>query len=184
MERNEMLKIVTFFSKHKDIFINNEAVKSDYKIIIETLVANDFPNNFKLRNESKDLFIDYFLNNHEVFNQYTPKFITENEKCIKSSIKENINSAEYIDNINFKTKLFLIDEAVAQDVVLNNNSFQFLKSSYKVSLNSIKIDPQSLDFVIFDFMKLSEAESLKNTALKNGYTITDNTNKNLIKSFY
>ncbi len=177
MGNNEMMKLFDFILENKNIIIaDNGLFSRDTLVMIRAIVKGKIPNDFQLTKEQKQLIIDSFINSNNIFTEDTPNFIIENEECIRVAIARSLNSVNFIKNFTPNLQSYIIAEALKNGLVLSKNSPDFLKSNYNVSLNSIKLDVASADFINWSSMKDDEQDNLIDELINNNYELSNKSN--------
>lgn len=128
--------------------------------------------------KSKREIIKIFLNSNEVFNESTPDFILEDLECINASLNRDINSVNYLQKIDDR----IIDKVIKSDYIIKKNSPIILKSNYTVSLNSIKLNSMSANYIQWDKLTDLEQKSLIDEIIKSNYILSSDSPKILCKN--
>jgi len=101
LSKEELIKIYSFLLENEDIIIEDKGLfNKNILVEIDSIIKGKRANGFKLTKEQENLIINLFLGSESVFNEYTPSFVLENFECIKVALQRDINSANYIINID------------------------------------------------------------------------------------
>lgn len=173
LEIEEIRKLYKFLLQNFDE-INYKIELFDLKTLIELkkILKGDLPNNFNLKEKEQNLIINYFINSNNVFSDITPSFIIEDEKCAIESIKRNINSIDFIHNINGKMKAMIEIELLKKDYILNSKSPDSIRKNYMVIKKSVLKNVFSADYILWDFLSNDEKKSLLEIILNSNYILT------------
>ena len=107
-------------------------------------------------NDSKEEeIIATFLADESPFNWNSPKFLTNNEECIKASIERDIDSLYFVTSISPEIESYVISRALETGYVLHKFSHEFLKTNYEIIKNSINLDVTSADYVWWEELESS-----------------------------
>lgn len=166
---------ITELRKILDFILTNE-LYSHSNIIMELndIILGKKKNDFELTDEIKEGLIKSFLNIKATINSYTPSFIKNDSRCITSSIENDINSINYIDEFSKELEDTIIDIVLKKGYILNKKSPDFLRVNFDVCMNSIKLDAKSANYVDWEFFNLRKdlLKSLVQATVDNGYILS------------
>ena len=161
INREEAKKLLTYIEENYKK-INLKELPFNLHALIKNL--NNKTYKFNISKKIEEFFINFFIDNEDILNEKIPVFISENNDCIISSIRKNIDSIKYIpDTFNLDEDLntLLAEEAIKQNYILNDKSLKQLCSNFIVCENSIKLDPFSADYVIWNKIQYHSEENYK-----------------------
>lgn len=179
----ELMKLFDFILENKSIIKGDNSLFSiDTLAMIRAIVKGKISNNFELTAAQKQLLIDAFINSDNYFTDDTPEFILENDACIRLAVERNISSVYYIKNVSPELESFIIDKAIEHKYILKDHSPFCLKSNYDVSLNSVKLDGLSADYINWNDMTEDQIDNLVDAAVSNGYILSSESCSTLTKN--
>ena len=166
---SEMEKILKFLSTNNKEF--------DSKILFKLPEENVQNRMFKLPKEIKRQIIYTFINCYNKgFDEDTPSFILNHHQCCIEAIKRDLNSIHYINTpLTLEEQEEVIAKALTELYILNDKTPRFMLRNYKVAKNSVILDPFSINYVGFRYMKDKEIYSLIDLILNTEYYITEKT---------
>lgn len=177
------MKIFDFLLENKELIIANNGVFSfDTLRKIRAIMKKTVSNTFELTEEQKQIMIDAFINSKQTFNEETPDFLIMNESCIKASIARDINSINFLQSMPPNLEDYILKEAKESKFILSENSLDFIKSCYKIALNSIQLDVSSADFVLWECINEEKRNILVDELIRNGYVLSENSAEFLTKN--
>lgn len=175
--------MINFFSiilKNRDyIFCKEGLFNKNGLEITNAIITSKLPSNLPINEKQKDIIRKSFVNSNTIFNEDTPDFIKGDISCMKASISRNVDSIKYINKIPNEIKNYIIIEAIKQKYVIRENSPYFLRSNYKIILNSIRIDARSADHTIWFYLNDNEKEKLISELLQSDYILSKKYNSYL-----
>jgi len=176
MDSIELMKIFDFILENKDIIFDSGLFNIDTLLEIRLAVKGKTNGVFKLTKEQCKLIIDTFKNINGVFTEDTPDIITSDLECIKLAVLSDVNSIDYIKNVDGETENYVIEEAIKRNYVLKKNSPIYLKNNFLVVLNSIRLDCRSADYIDWYSFLMDKSDLLVDEVLKSGYILTNDSN--------
>jgi hypothetical protein len=161
-EPNELEKLADYILCNKNIdLVNNVYFNRNTLIKLRKILNGSKPNNIKMNQKQFNEIIKSFLNSNLVFEKNTPSIILNDHDCIIASLKRDINSVNYLKDVNVPE---LIDEirslVKAKGYILTKDSPVYLRSDKEIALNSIKINPYSADYIAWDRLDKTTADYL------------------------
>ena len=182
ISKEEYMKILDYILENYNEIVDGYNITNDFLVQIRNYVKDKrLDDNFMLVIHEQSL-IKHFLTHNLSFNQDTPSIITNNKECIEKAINNDINSINYIYNIEHIDKEYedyIISKVLVSNYILSNNSPSFIRSNYQIAYNSILRDYKSCDYVDYDYIKES-VDQLKKLILHSNYTLNENSPTYLI----
>ena len=175
ISKEEYMKILDYILENYNEIIDEYNFTNDFLIQIRNYVKDKRLDDSFMTETHKKLLINHFINSNLSFNEDTPCIITSNQKCIDVAINNDINSINYIYNIEDKNEgyeKYIIEKVLNSNYILSNNSPLFIKSNYQIAYNSILRDCKSCDYVDYNYIE-DNIESIKELILKSNYTLNE-----------
>lgn len=118
-----------------------------------------------------------------VFQSTTPEFMLFNSELIYLSIKNDISTIDRIPQAAWTEELsqFAYEQALKNNYILTKDSPNFLRKKFDIAKRSVKIEPQSANWALWDELNEEEKNTLINIILTSplDYVITHETHNTL-----
>ena len=163
---NDKIKLYNYIMNNKNIPLSSGDSFNIQKLakVAHFISSSDKEklNSWELSKEEIDLLVDDFCNSNVTVNQNTPSLFLTNPICIAHLAWSNLESFEKI-KVN-KEVMINIKEleklAIRNNYILSFESPLIFKDSYAVSLNSIKLDPNSCAYIDFEVFSDEEKRNI------------------------
>ena len=175
INNDELKKIFDFILINKNIPLSNYGLFSrDTLIILRDIIKGKRPNDFNLSEKRIKILIRAFLTSNSIFDENTPKFILMNPDCINIAVERDVNSVNYVSKFTPELEKKVIYLAIKNKYILSIDSPLFLKRNYIVSLNSIRQDVNSANFIDWNSFSKEDYDSLIKETINAGYRLSSN----------
>ena len=124
--------------------------------------------------EHKKIIINSFLNNEQAICSKTPCFILNNIDCIKKSLDIDIDSVQFLSNVEKEQEEFVLKYFIDNKICFKKSYPAYIKSNVEIIKNSICTDVNIADYIIWEGIKESDAIELVDEIIKLGYVLKDN----------
>lgn len=173
MNAIELMKLFDFILENAEIQIaEGEAFTRDDLVKIRKIVGGKLPNDFQLNARQRHLLIEIFQKKRLYFNQDTPLVLLEDIDCIKTAIKRNVTSVNYIPKIPDYLEQEIFQEAKKQGYILDRGGPMCLRGNFEIVLASIKKEPQSADFIKWEVFSACEKEQFIDVLINSNYVLS------------
>ena len=175
ISKEEYMKILDYMLENYNEIIDGNNFTNDFLIQIRNYVKDKIFDDSFMTDTHKKLLINHFKNSNLSFNEDTPSIITSNQECVELAINHNINSINFIYNIedrDIEYQNYIIEKVLNSNYILSSNSPLFLKSNFQIVYNSILRNYKSCDYV--DYYSIDgNIELIKELILKSNYTLNE-----------
>lgn len=176
-----MVKMVGFWFKNLKNIVSEDGIFSMKTLKgFRAIVKTELPNGFCLSKGQAELMFKYFVVSNKVFDASTPFFILLDERCIIAAVKRDIDSVDYLREVDEKIEAFIIEEVISKGYILKKCSPTFLKKNYKVAKNSAMLDISSVDYMLWSFFTEEEQSFLLKMVLASDYSLSSTSCKFLL----
>ena len=166
----ELKKIKSFINKNKSYFSSIDLVKDNFKQI-DSIISGQRENDYELPDTLQEiLFQAFFECDLTTINPLTPSFIKNDIYCIDVSIDRDINSINYIDDVNEDTKKKITHLLLKSNsgYKLLSKSPEFIKHDFVIVKSLLLQDVYNANNVDWDYFAKNEEQL--NILLKIVYT--------------
>lgn len=149
------------------------------------LIGKEKNSDLDLTDEEKELIISTYKSNPKIFDDNTPSIILKDEECIMLAIDINLESLSFLDyfyEISNELMKKITEVAKKKRYVISKTSPSILRRCYEVVLNSIMINPQSADYIEFDYIWYKDSKKIINILSQSNFILTSDTPEFLVDS--
>ena len=180
---DELKKIFSYILLNKNIKLSDgDVFNRDTLITLMNIISAERVNDFSLSNTQIKELINAFLKDDKGFNKNTPSIICENAICLNAAIERDCSSINYAKNVAPELISKVMRIALDRGYILSKNSPEFLSRNFEVALNSIKIDPESANYISWAPIPNDKCELLINEIINKKYTLGPNSPSILTKN--
>lgn len=144
-------------------------LREDEEVILESIRRdiNSIQYASKFNDIIKSTTIEEAKRQSYTFNHNTPGFMKINPDLIKISIQNDINTINFVPNNAWTNELadFALQLVLVKDYIIENGSPDFLKRNVDVAKRSLKLEPQSADWIRFGSLSQEQIDELVNIVI-------------------
>lgn len=154
------------------IFKDKKILSSDKLKLLKIIVKGENTDNLNLTKEQEQLLIELFIMSDIPFNENTPDFIINNSECIKCALNRDINSINFIKEVDSILESYITQKALDHNFILKEESPIYLKNNFDIALNSIRLDYKSVDYIDWDYFSEDYKNILVDEIIKSQYVLS------------